>query len=59
MPRRHGPWIVQNSRPVYQNPFIEVVEDQVTRPDGQPGIYGTVMMRPGVAVLAVDEQGMA
>ena len=57
--RRHGPWTIQESKPIYHNPFIEVVEDRVIRPDGQPGIYGTVAMKPGVAVLPVDEDGMA
>src|SRR5919112_5218927 len=59
MPRQHGPWTFRESHQVYRNPFIEVVEDQVTRPDCQPGIYGTVAMKPGVAVLPVDEDGMA
>src|SRR3954453_11171767 len=59
MPRRHGPWTIQESKPIYRNPFIEVVEDRVVRPDGQPGIYGTVAMTPGVAVLPVDEEGMS
>jgi hypothetical protein len=59
MQRHHGPWVVRESRQVYRNPFIEVVEDRVTRPDGQPGIYGTVTMRPGVAILPVDKEGVA
>ena len=59
MPRQHGPWTIRESHQVYRNPFIEVVEDRVIRPDGQPGIYGTVAMTPGVAVLPVNEEGMA
>ncbi len=59
MVRQHGPWTIRESKPVYRNPFIEVVEDRVVRPDGQPGSYGTVVMKPGVAVLPVDEDGMA
>jgi 8-oxo-dGTP pyrophosphatase MutT (NUDIX family) len=59
MQRQHGPWVIRESRQVYRNPFIEVVEDRVTRPDGQPGTYGTVTMRPGVAVLPVDQEGVA
>jgi hypothetical protein len=27
---------------VYENPWISVHEDQVVRPDGEPGIYGVV-----------------
>ena len=38
-----------------RNEFIEVAEDRVTRPDGQAGRYATVTMKPGVAVLPVDE----
>jgi 8-oxo-dGTP pyrophosphatase MutT (NUDIX family) len=37
-----GPWIRRESRDVYQNPWIRVREDAVTRPDGNPGIYGVV-----------------
>lgn len=59
MPRQHGPWVIQGTERIYRNPFIEVVEDRVTRPDGQPGIYGTVTMRPGVAILPVDDEGIA
>ena len=59
MPRQHGPWTVHESNRVYRNPFIEVVEDRVTRPDGQPGFYGTVAMKPGVAILPIDEDGTA
>jgi 8-oxo-dGTP pyrophosphatase MutT (NUDIX family) len=59
MPRQHGPWTIHESTPIYRNPFIEVVEDRVVRPDGRPGIYGTVTMKPGVAVLPVDEEGTA
>ena len=58
MPRQHGPWTIRESHQVYRNPFIEVVEDRVIRPDGQPGIYGTVTMTPGVAILPVDEEGV-
>ncbi len=59
MPREHGSWTVEESRPVYRNPYIEVVEDRVVRPDGQPGIYGTVTMKPGVAVLPIGHDGTA
>ena len=32
-------------------------EDQVTTPDGSPGRYVTVTMKPGVAVLPIDADG--
>lgn len=55
--RRNGPWTILDSEEQYQDDFIEVVRDDVRRPDGQPGVYATVTMKPGVAVLVVDEGG--
>jgi 8-oxo-dGTP pyrophosphatase MutT (NUDIX family) len=51
---RNGPWTVLGSEPKYRDDFIEVVQDRVLRPDGTPGTYATVAMKPGVAVLVVD-----
>lgn len=39
------PWLTRSTREVYANPWIRVREDQVTRPDGAPGIYGVVEFR--------------
>jgi 8-oxo-dGTP pyrophosphatase MutT (NUDIX family) len=33
-----------------------VREDQVTRPDGGPGIYGVIEIRPSVGVVAINER---
>lgn len=53
-----NPWTTLSSRPIYANPWIEVREDQVLRPDGQPGIYGVVHFRnKAVGVLPVDDDG--
>ena len=30
-------WTVTSSRTAYENPWIRVVEDEVIRPDGEPG----------------------
>ena len=56
MPGRDAsPWTTVASRPVYENPWIAVREDQVIRPDGQPGIYGVVHFKSrAVGVLPVD-----
>jgi 8-oxo-dGTP pyrophosphatase MutT (NUDIX family) len=55
---RSNPWTTRSSRLVYENPWIRVREDQVTRPDGQPGIYGVVEFKNNaIGVLPVDEQG--
>lgn len=59
MERRNGPWSVLGSERKYRNDFIDVVEDRVRRPDGEPGTYATVAMKPGVAVLVLDHDGTA
>lgn len=51
-----NPWTTTASRVVYQNPWISVREDQVIRPDGRPGIYGVVDIRPSIGVVALDDQ---
>lgn len=51
-----GPWKVRSSRRVYENPWISVREDQVVRPDGEPGIYGVVHYKnAAVGVLPVED----
>src|SRR5208337_3190204 len=53
-----NPWTTLSSRLVYENPWIRVREDQVLRPDGQPGIYGVVEFKNrAVGVLPVDDEG--
>jgi 8-oxo-dGTP pyrophosphatase MutT (NUDIX family) len=53
-----NPWTTLSRRPVYENPWIRVREDQVIRPDGQPGIYGVVEFKNrAVGVLPVDDEG--
>ena len=34
-----------------------MLEDRVIRPDGRPGVYSTVQVKPGVAVLPIDRDG--
>ena len=41
MPSVSG-WVTRGSRIVYANPWIEVREDEVVRPNGTDGIYGVV-----------------
>jgi 8-oxo-dGTP pyrophosphatase MutT (NUDIX family) len=57
MPKQNGPWIIHETIAKYKNPWIEVSEDQVTRPDGKPGIFGVVRMKAGIAVLPIDDKG--
>ena len=51
-----NPWRTLSSRQVYENPWISVREDQVVRPDGEPGIYGVVHYKNvAVGILAIEE----
>jgi 8-oxo-dGTP pyrophosphatase MutT (NUDIX family) len=51
-------WVRRSRRIAYDNDWIEVDHDEVTRPDGEPGIYGVVHFKHrAVGVVAVDEGG--
>ena len=54
-----GPWMRLARRSAYANPWLEVLHDDVLRPDGSPGIYGVVHLRNaavGVVVLDDDDR---
>jgi 8-oxo-dGTP pyrophosphatase MutT (NUDIX family) len=57
MTHNNGPWTILASTEKHRDSFLSVHEDQVIRPDGERGTYTTVAMKPGVAVLPVDDQG--
>ncbi|HCB02740.1 MAG TPA: NUDIX hydrolase [Nocardioides bacterium] len=47
-------WQQRSSREVYANHYIRVLEDEVTRPDGSPGMFGLLEVRaPAVFVVPV------
>lgn len=53
----NNPWKTNATREIYDNNWISVREDDVTRPDGNPGIYGVVSMKNraiGVVPLHAD-----
>ena len=53
-----GPWQVGASRTVYENPWLRLTEHDVTRPDGEPGLYGVVeFANLAIAVLPLFEDG--
>lgn len=53
-----NPWKINRTDDIYENPWIRVVEHQVTNPSGYPGIYGVVHFKnTAVAVIPVDEEG--
>ena len=50
---RVGPWVRRRRTIAYENPWIRVAHDEVTRPDGTPGVYGVVQMRNAAVAIAV------
>jgi 8-oxo-dGTP pyrophosphatase MutT (NUDIX family) len=51
---RSGPWARRTRTVAYSNPWLTVWHDEVTRPDGEPGIYGVAHfanLAAGVVVL--------
>ncbi len=52
-----GPWQVLRQQVVYGDPWTRVRKDDVVRPDGQRGTYTVVHVKPGVCVLAMDDDG--
>jgi 8-oxo-dGTP pyrophosphatase MutT (NUDIX family) len=50
-----NPWRELASREMYDNPWINVREDAVVRPDGEPGIYGVVHFKNlAIGILAIE-----
>jgi len=57
-PTAVGPWLRRSRETAYVNPWIEVLHDDVVRPDGSPGVYGVVHFRNlAVGVVAVADDG--
>lgn len=54
-----GPYKVLASRNVYRNPWINVREDKIIRPDGAKGLFGVVEMKSGSSVLAINDKNEA
>lgn len=53
-----NPWQTLGSRTVYENPWIQVREDNVVRPDGQPGLYGVVSPKNlAIGVVPLHDDG--
>lgn len=53
-----GPWRVLSERPVFDNPWIGLVDHEVVHPDGSAGSYGVVRFKNrAVGVLPVSEDG--
>ena len=53
--KEHGPWKIVASQIVYSDPWTELRKDDVIRPDGKAGTHSVVRIKPGISVLAIDE----
>ena len=57
--QRFGPWVRRSRSIAYENAWVTVWHDEVTRPDGEPGIYGVVHfanLAAGVVVLDTSDR---
>jgi len=53
-----NPWQTVSTRPIYDNPWINVREDQVINPGGGNGIYGVVHMKnKAIGIIPLDDEG--
>ena len=53
-----GGWVQLTSNCVYENPWISVHHQTVTRPNGSDGIYGLVHFKGhAVGIVPIDEHG--
>lgn len=58
VPAKIGPWRVAAARTVYDNPWIRVIDHEVSHPDGSPGQYGVVRFKNrAIGVLPIDDEG--
>ncbi|GMA65043.1 NUDIX hydrolase [Alicyclobacillus fastidiosus] len=48
-------WTITHSQVKYQNPWIQVIEHQVIKPDGHAGIYGVIDAGNNAGTVAIDE----
>src|SRR6185369_6633652 len=53
--QKKGPWTVKQSTNRFKNEWLELLEDEVIRPDQELGTFATIRVRPGVSVLAIDD----
>jgi 8-oxo-dGTP pyrophosphatase MutT (NUDIX family) len=53
----NNPWKINSTKEYYDNPWVNVVEHQVTNPVGKPGIYSVVHFKNlAICVLPLDEE---
>lgn len=53
---QHGPWTIKATQEIYHDPWVRLQRDEVIRPDGHPGSYAVAHLKPGVCVIAIDDE---
>lgn len=52
-----NPWKQLSSRKIYDNPWIEVIEDKVVNPGGGESIYGKINFKnKAIGIIPIDEE---
>ena len=54
---RKNPWKTLSSKIIHSNPWFQLRQDQVIRPDGKPGTYSTILAPTAVGVVPCFEDG--
>ena len=58
MADENNKWKINQTKEVYDNPWIKVVHDDVTTPSGTSGIYGRVLFKnKAIGIIPIDEEG--
>jgi ADP-ribose pyrophosphatase len=56
MTETDNPWKTLGSKKIYDNPWIQVIEDDVINPSGKPGIYGKISFKNlACGIIPLDE----
>ncbi|RZL08425.1 MAG: NUDIX hydrolase [Hymenobacter sp.] len=54
----HNPWQTLSTELKYQNPWINVRQDEIINPKGGAGVYGVVSMKnKAIGIVPLDEEG--
>ncbi len=58
MKLERNPWTTLSTRPIYDNAWISIREDQVINPKGGKGIYGVVSFKNiAIGIIPIDAEG--
>lgn len=52
-----NPWKCKSTKRIYENPWIQIDEDKVVRPNGSEGIYGKVHFKnKALGIIPIDSE---